>query len=86
MPKLFTFYQMYPLVLPLRQGTLSWQSQKRFVLQDLVIAQWTQESLIYASLMLPHQTNAEEPEMEGVFPDHISRQVCRYTGFSQAKM
>lgn len=60
-------------------------SQARFTFQDLVPAWWSQDSLIYATLKLPHQTNAKEAEIEAVFPGHVSRQVCRYVGFSQVK-
>lgn len=54
--------------------------------QGQVTAQWIQDSLIYATLKLPHPTNAKEAEIEAVFPDHFSRQVYRYVGFSQVKM
>lgn len=47
MPKHSTLYQLYPLVLHLRQGTPSWRSccpKQKFAFQDLVTAQWSQDS------------------------------------------
>lgn len=70
LPKLFDnsmiLYEVWPLVLNLL-------SQTRFALQDLVTAQYSQDSLIHASLKLPHQTSAQAAEIEAVFADYISR-------------
>lgn len=46
-------------------------SQTRFAAQDLATDQWSQDSLIYVTLQLPHQTSANEAGVEAVFPDHI---------------
>lgn len=39
--------------------------------QDLSTDQWSQDSLIYAALKLPHQTCANEAGIEAVFPDYV---------------